>query len=80
MIVDIDLGDRQRTGHLFGDLFESRGNLFARTAPFRPEVHKDRAAGIDHISLEGFIADRFGRHGTLLGWDESAGADSFAGA
>ena len=51
--VDVDLREDDLAGELGHDLLEDGAELFARTAPLRPQVDHDRDAArqLQHLSL-----------------------------
>src|SRR5690606_10154825 len=60
VLIDVDLGDLQRAGLLFGDFIEDRCDHAARSAPDGPEVDQDRHIGLEHFLIERGIAARYG--------------------
>ncbi len=58
VLVDVDLGDGQRTGLLRGDLLEHRGDHLAWAAPGRPEVDQHRRAARQHVVGERIVGHR----------------------
>jgi hypothetical protein len=51
-VVHIDFGDFCLSFDFSRELFENGTDHFARSAPFGPEIDKDREIGIDHFGLE----------------------------
>ncbi len=51
-VVHIDFGDFRLAFYFCGELFKYGTDHFARSAPFGPEIDKNREIGVDHFGLE----------------------------
>ena len=57
--VHVDLGQDPLAARLGGELLQHRGELLARAAPLRPQVHDHGggAGALHHVGVEGFLGD-----------------------
>lgn len=51
-VIDVDFANLNGFAFVFGDFVQNWTKHFARSTPFRPEVHKDRNAGLEDFGLE----------------------------
>ena len=69
VVIDVHLGDLQLAFVGAGHFVQDGGNHFAGAAPFGPEVHHHRLAGLEDVGFEGGVGgvfDQIAGHGLFL--------------
>ena len=56
-VIDINFANFCLTRQLIGELINDWADRFARTAPFGPEIDKNRGGGFDDFALEVSISE-----------------------
>ena len=65
-VLDVELEDLHLAAHLAGDRVDVGHHRLARGAPLRPEVHDNRAGGVQHLGVERVVSDILERHESVL--------------
>src|SRR5271166_6629067 len=65
ILINVELGYGHLALQLVGDLFQSRADHLAGSAPFGPEIHHDGTTRANNVGFEVRIGDFDGRHWQL---------------